>query len=625
MTSITTTPSFVFGYWRPWKENSDPLDSYLNYAKDVSLAKYSADTVGKYINQASKEQVSAINELGHKIGMGMNVLSSQMSEVHSELNFLNRNIDLQIEQQKITNLLLENIAELLRVPDSEKERQHSIEMGLKFFVNAQKDEDLYKDALEELLKAEQLRKQDYFVLHRIGMIYLYASNHINPKKALDYFTMAAKYASVESDPKALRLANALTKNFETANSEVSSDTNAIQHLAADSYGKAAFAAYVTGDFELAVNNQNKALRSNTTPENYFYLAKYQARAGQVEQCVQNLDEAINKQPSMALAVFRELDLASQTEVLHLIEQKNQAIDLEIDRLVAEWKTLATVRSNEVLSELSKLKNQPYDTKIEKVNEYFSLASNIKSDLRRLQEYIRDLKKWFDNSFFPTYSEKDIASFKDQLDDALLKPYEVTVDIYNEIVVKYKSDVLKIGSKYAGGIVFYIDETGKHGLVCAEKDQGIASWGAGDLNSNPNNLSDAQWKALKERRLGTGTALGTGKTNTKIIVEQASWDKSLLSLIRKPAPTAARICAELSLNGYKDWFLPSLDELKLMYQNLYRYKDSGLDGGCRWSSSEDDSNGLNAYVVWADKQGNPSVHLAEKWFFNVHEVRAVRAF
>jgi len=174
MNNITPkTPSFVFGYWRPWKANSDLFDSYLDYTKDASLAKYGADTVGSFINQASKEQVEAINHLGKAVGRGMNVLSSQISDVNNTLNYLNRNLDIQIEQQKLSNLLLQNIAELLRVPDSEKERQHSIELGIKFFVNAQKDSDLYADALEELLKAESLMKQDYlFYTELVAFIYM---------------------------------------------------------------------------------------------------------------------------------------------------------------------------------------------------------------------------------------------------------------------------------------------------------------------------------------------------------------------------------------------------------------------------------------------------------------------
>ena len=153
MSNITpTTPSFAFGYWRPWKEGSSVIDSYLDYTKDVSLVKYGADTVGQYINQASKEQVQAINELGQAIGRGMNVLSNQMSVINQTLGFLNRNMDIQIEQQKLSNLLLQNIAELLRVPDSEKERQHSIELGIKFFVNASKDPDLLIEEDEDYVK-----------------------------------------------------------------------------------------------------------------------------------------------------------------------------------------------------------------------------------------------------------------------------------------------------------------------------------------------------------------------------------------------------------------------------------------------------------------------------------------
>ena len=231
-------PSFVLGYWRPWKEDSNAIDSYLDYVKDTKLAKYTADTVGKYVVNASRQQVNAINNLGkqlgngleiisdeiyqasnkqvsainnleNQIGAGLDLLQNKLSDISSELNFLNRNNEILIEQQKLSNLLLQNISELLRVPDSEKERQHAIELGIKFFVNAKKDADLYDDALKYLLKAEEIYEEDYFVLHRLGLIYLHVLKHIDIQKAHDYFARAAKYASIESDPEAIRSANAL--------------------------------------------------------------------------------------------------------------------------------------------------------------------------------------------------------------------------------------------------------------------------------------------------------------------------------------------------------------------------------------------------------------------------------
>ena len=211
--------SIALGYWVPWSEKGNLVDSYRQYVKDASLLKYGADTIGQYINQASYEQVNAINQLGQKIGRGLNILSNQMSQVNENLVFLNKNIDIQIEQQKLSNLLLQNIVDLLRLPDSEKERRHSIELGIKFFIKAQNDEDLYADALEELLKAESLMKQDYFVLHRIGCIYLYVEKFIDPEKALDYFLKAAKYAIVDDNVNTDMLYSALVGNQIELNPE----------------------------------------------------------------------------------------------------------------------------------------------------------------------------------------------------------------------------------------------------------------------------------------------------------------------------------------------------------------------------------------------------------------------
>ena len=398
MSNITpTTPSFTFGYWRPWKENSNLFDSFLDYAKDVSLTKYGADTVGTYINQASKEQVQAINELGQAIGRGMNVLSNQMSDINQTLSFINRNMDIQIEQQKLSNLLLQNIAELLRVPDSEKERQHSIELGIKFFVNADKDSDLYADSLEELLKAESLMKQDYFVLHRIGCIFLYVEKYINPEKALDYFLRAAKYASVESDFSAIRLANALTNNFKTVNANLNNPETKIGFLASDSYEKAAFAAYILGRFEDAVSYQSKALKFNSTSENRFLLSKYQVRINNIKEAIDNLDKSIEEAPYMAIAAFKEIDLINEPEVIKLITSKNNAIDCKIEQLIKKWETMNSTKVDEVINKLNSLSKKSYEIKIADYNEFETKIISVNSQYKNLDSkidlYIKEIEQF----------------------------------------------------------------------------------------------------------------------------------------------------------------------------------------------------------------------------------------
>ena len=568
------------------ERKSNLANSYGDYIKDITLAKYTADTVGKYINEASQNHIQAINELGQKVGIGLNILSHQLKEIHAELNFLNKKLDIQIEQQKITNNLLENIGSLLRVPDSEKERQRSIELGLKFFLNAQKDEDFFTDSLAEFLKAEGLMKQDYFVLHRIGLIYLYSFKNLDPQKALDYFTRAAKYASVENDPKAAELAIFLTK--KSNNSEVLNGVNAMQILTADSYEKAAFAAYVLGNFELAVKLQTKASENNITTENLFILAKYQARANQIYACLQNLSRAIDEIPSMALAIFKDLDLINELGVLTLIELKNDNINKSINQLKQEWEAIHSDLAERIINELNELLNAPYDKKIKRFKEISKLKSTTESEIKDLEKAIRELKDCLINSSFLTFKDNKISLLLKELQESTNQSLEIRKTTYEDVSKQYENDRLKIGSIYSGGIVFYIDKTGKHGLVGAEKDQGKTLF----------------WGTIKF--LGTKTYLGSGKANTKLIIERSNWATGFL--LKK---TAAKICTELSLNGYNDWFLPSKDELNLVLKTT-------KVGRTYWSSSEN-----KLLVSICSKFLGESVSTRKT--HNDIYVRAVRAF
>ena len=107
--------------------------------------------------------------------------------------------------------------------------------------------------------------------------------------------------------------------------------------------------------------------------------------------------------------------------------------------------------------------------------------------------------------------------------------------------------IQIGDFYEGGVVFYLDETGMHGLVCPIFDTNpvLPELHAGWSCNNSLDLDGAD-----------GTAIGTGAQNTLDILAACPNSEGIV----------ADMCAKLTLNGYSDWFLPSLDELGEMKKN-----------------------------------------------------------
>jgi hypothetical protein len=110
--------------------------------------------------------------------------------------------------------------------------------------------------------------------------------------------------------------------------------------------------------------------------------------------------------------------------------------------------------------------------------------------------------------------------------------------------------------------------------------------------------------------GTQLTVGSGEANTSLIVAGCN------------APTfAAKLCDNLTTGGQSDWFLPSRDELNLMYKNLHQNGQGNFyTSAFYWSSSE--ANGNNAwYFTFSTGIANNS----DPNKTNPNYVRAIRAF
>ncbi len=123
----------------------------------------------------------------------------------------------------------------------------------------------------------------------------------------------------------------------------------------------------------------------------------------------------------------------------------------------------------------------------------------------------------------------------------------------------------LGESFGGGKIFWLDETGQHGLVAASSDQ---------------SAKGLAWNPGKAVATGANSdALYTGRKNSeKIVAVQGTG-----------LQYAARVCIEFTTPSdnvvYKDWYLPSRYELNLLYQQKTVVGGFNLTSGIYWSSTE----------------------------------------
>jgi len=167
------------------------------------------------------------------------------------------------------------------------------------------------------------------------------------------------------------------------------------------------------------------------------------------------------------------------------------------------------------------------------------------------------------------------------------------------ITSYRLNV-SVGSRYGGGIVFYVTDDGTHGLIAAESDQsdGI-TW---------NNVTPTITGA-------TATAIGTGLANTNAIILRQGNTGSY----------AAKLCTDYSITAndvvYDDWYLPSQDELNQLYlSGIPTNLNFGFGVGGYWSSSELRLNG-----AWAQKIRSDNSSTSDSKGSTINNVRAIRSF
>jgi len=153
----------------------------------------------------------------------------------------------------------------------------------------------------------------------------------------------------------------------------------------------------------------------------------------------------------------------------------------------------------------------------------------------------------------------------------------------------------IGKNYQGGIIAYVDSSGLHGIIAAPFDQIDSPWGC----------------------VGSFIAC----------VDANDGNQNTIDILNSCAEfgIAAKNCSDLELNGFIDWYLPSIQELNYLYDSRsliggFITSGSGLIWGetFYWSSTESTLN-YSRFINFVGGYSSSEIKSA------TCHVRAVRKF
>ena len=152
--------------------------------------------------------------------------------------------------------------------------------------------------------------------------------------------------------------------------------------------------------------------------------------------------------------------------------------------------------------------------------------------------------------------------------------------------------LYIGMQYKGGILFYLSPNKPGGgLIVISDDLSTSyAWGCHGVNVPG----------------ATNTGVGSGIPNTEAIINACS------------GQSAAKLCDDLVYGTYSDWYLPSMEELAIMYNGIKVSDLEKFSSGYYWSSNQKDANTSYRYGFLGGNTGE-----ADK--STMQYVRAIRKF
>lgn len=352
-------------YIKDLKSSTKDIVNYQIIEVRRAIGKNTEET--KQAIQNSTNQICGTLENGFKqITSGLEDVNWRLNEIDEKLydlhSMLDWKTDLIIEEQKITNFYLGNIARLLKIPDSQKQRSYYVEQGVTYLKNAFEEgssSDFYDDALDEFLKAKNIEEKDYFCLHKLGLIFLNSKKHLNVEVAQSYFKASARYAKA--------IANAMpdSNNGQPLYNEKIEATLTKEMLieeAASALNYASRCDYIQDKLPDAIELAKQAFELHpTNPEYGMQLAKCLSANGQETQSNDVLKKVIEMDKYYAVKTLTDQDLITKKTTIDMLNRISKDLIETVDKEIQYLKSII-ISNSKMKAELNEIESQFYSSK-----------------------------------------------------------------------------------------------------------------------------------------------------------------------------------------------------------------------------------------------------------------------
>jgi hypothetical protein len=145
-------------------------------------------------------------------------------------------------------------------------------------------------------------------------------------------------------------------------------------------------------------------------------------------------------------------------------------------------------------------------------------------------------------------------------------------------------------------VYRVGDTGPAGGIIFH-DKGSYSDGWRYLEASPSvtdRVDQNVFPATTLYREISNRSVGAGLNNTRMYIERLYRNNVV-------ANTALHYSNNLIHNGFNDWFLPSIEELRLMYNNLRNNSNAGFLPRKYWSSTCNSNDGAALFIDFSNGQ------------------------